>query len=508
MLSSVAKIKVITQASHEEPIKIYYSSSISKDSFSEKRSLTSIWTTKKGKATHVVHPKNRSVRGVRIDPLKKEGEIRIYSIEILSHFGDPLFFDAEGIATSFIPNNSITIEREGEFIEMSSTGSDPQLIMASPIRFNNSLLSLILPIFLAIFTTLVIKHVKLGKIHALQDITSKQPSAARNITALDGLRGFAALLVLADHTGYAYFKGLGAIGVWIFFCLSGFLLSIPFVKNPSLIVSNSYLQHYFMRRIKRIIPMYYFVLTIVYFFRGNLESLFRHIIFIQGDGIYWSIPQEMFFYMILPVIFILNYFVCRGKSIYMLISTMVMALLLTHHISADWLHIYGNGGRVTLVPEIFILGIALSYFYHSPYANVVTKLPRLFHDICGIAIFVVVLLSSDGFLELIFNKGLNYSYYTEIFGYVAALLLFFTISQENSILNKLMSSFPLRAVGVVGFSFYLLHAGVLSSINAMISTLTGQMPSQFVLLITGIVITYLFSAITYSLIERPFMQKA
>ena len=253
--------------------------------------------------------------------------------------------------------------------------------------------------------------------------------------------------------------------------------------------------------------MYYFVLTILYFFRGNLESFFRHIIFIQGDGIYWSVPQEMFFYMILPVIFILNYFVCRGNVKYMLVSTLLMTLLLNHYISTNWLSMYGNGRRLPLVPEVFMMGIVLSYFYHSPYSSLITNRLKLLHDVCGTMILSIVLLSSDGFLDRVFNMGINYSWNSEIFVYVAALLLFFSISHENSILNKLMSSFPLRAVGIVGFSFYLIHGGVLSSIKAIFMNLTGQELTPIVKLVTGIMITYFFSVITYGLIERPFMQK-
>ena len=506
-LSSVAKIKVITEADHEEPIKIYYSSSISIHSFSEKRSLKSSWSTKNGKATHVVHPNNRIIKGLRIDPHNGEGLLRIYSIEILSHFGSPIYFDAKGIATHFLPHNATMMKGEGDYVLISSTGSDPQLILSGPVQFDNYILSFILPIFLALLSTLVIKNLKLGEIHAVKDITTKKPSASQNITALDGLRGLAALLVIADHTGYEYFKGLGAIGVWIFFCLSGFLLSIPFVKNPSLIVSNPYLQHYVMRRIKRIVPMYYFVLTIVFFFRGNLENFFRHIIFIQGDGIYWSVPQEMFFYLILPAVFILNYLVCRGNVKFMLIVTVVIAVMLNHYITADWLYMYGNGRKLPLVPEIFILGIALSYFYHSPYSGFVTNRPKLLHNICGIIVLAAVFLSSDGFLDSIFHKGVNYSWNSEIFGYLAALLLFFTISQKNSLVNKLMSSFPLRAVGIVGFSFYLIHPGVLGSIKSIFMSLTGHELGPIVLLIIGVPLTYFFSVITYGLIERPFMQK-
>ena len=237
-LSSVAKIIILTEAGHKEPINVYYSSIISKNNFSEKRSLSSSWVTDKDIATHVVHPNNRVVRGLRIDPLINEGEVKIYSIEILSHFGDAIFFDAEHIHQDFLARNAASLKQVGNSVVLSSAGTDPQMVLKHPVRFKNPLFSLILPVFLSLVATLVVKNINIKRIPAIKDITTKKPSAAHNITSLDGLRGFAALLVIADHTDYIYFKGLGAIGVWIFFCLSGFLLSIPFVKKPSLITSS------------------------------------------------------------------------------------------------------------------------------------------------------------------------------------------------------------------------------------------------------------------------------
>lgn len=507
-LSSIAKVKIIAESAQDSQIRIYYSSNLSKYPFSEKRSIMSDWLIKGDKSTRSLDFQNRIARYIRLDPIQNEGTIKIYAVKILSYFGNSIYFDAEEILRSFSVSSSATMNLHNEYVEIISDGPDPQLILKKPVKFHNPLFSHILPFFLSILCTLALKNISVTQIFAIKDITDKKPSSTQNISALDGLRGFAALLVITDHAGYEHFNGLGAIGVWIFFCLSGFLLSIPFVKNPTLITSSNYLQHYLFRRIKRIVPMYYFILTIVYLFRVKLENFIRHIIFIQGDGVFWSVPQEMFFYMILPIVFVLNYYLWKGNIKLMLIFTLIMTILLNHYLSNDWLYIYGNGRKLPLYVGVFMSGVCLSYFYHSPYAKFITMRPKLFHDVCGISILVIVLLSTNSFLDLIFNKGINYSWDLKIYGYIAALLLFFTVSHEKSLLSKLMSLYPLRAVGIVGFSFYLIHTAVLRIIESISLGLSGQEPSHFVLLTIGIVATYFFSMITYSLIERPFILKS
>ncbi|PWE19059.1 acyltransferase family protein [Aliarcobacter skirrowii] len=46
----------------------------------------------------------------------------------------------------------------------------------------------------------------------------------QSISGLDGLRGFAVLFVLGAHSKFIS-EGFGSTGVWIFFLLSGYLLS-------------------------------------------------------------------------------------------------------------------------------------------------------------------------------------------------------------------------------------------------------------------------------------------
>ena len=66
------------------------------------------------------------------------------------------------------------------------------------------------------------------------DLVKRKTSSGNAIHNLDGIRGLAVLFVTASHTQAFFQHKQGAIGVWIFFSLSGFLLSQPFIKNPQI----------------------------------------------------------------------------------------------------------------------------------------------------------------------------------------------------------------------------------------------------------------------------------
>ena len=143
-----------------------------------------------------------------------------------------------------------------------------------------------------------------------------------------GLRAFAALLVIASHTNLLNLRGTGGVGVWVFFVLSGYLLSRLFVKNPSNSSNGAYLLQYYIKRIKRILPVYYFsVLLFALFDAGFFISridVARHLVFMSANGHLWSIQQEMLFYLLLPLIAYIQYLLKK----YMKVSNLIIALLL------------------------------------------------------------------------------------------------------------------------------------------------------------------------------------
>ena len=61
-------------------------------------------------------------------------------------------------------------------------------------------------------------------------------TGATRYPCLDGVRGMAIALVLMSHIcdrTHGIFLGLGQFGVWLFFVLSAFLLSLYFYERPN-----------------------------------------------------------------------------------------------------------------------------------------------------------------------------------------------------------------------------------------------------------------------------------
>lgn len=162
---------------------------------------------------------------------------------------------------------------------------------------------------------------------------SRSPQKGKEtITALDGVRAIAALLVVSLHlnkgvgvpwnvsrepliTSFAVF---GRTGVVLFFVLSGFLLFRPYAKALLFQERWPSIRTFYLRRIFRIWPAYYatLILMILLFERQYLQpdhwkQLALFLTFFmdsssktwqQLNGPFWTLAIEWQFYMVLPLI--------------------------------------------------------------------------------------------------------------------------------------------------------------------------------------------------------------
>ncbi|WP_321795378.1 acyltransferase [Caballeronia sp. J97] len=85
------------------------------------------------------------------------------------------------------------------------------------------------------------------------------------IRGFDGLRALAVLLVFIHHKAFAQSGGLGHLGVWIFFALSGFLITNILTTQRRAIDADAStfsaeLKRFLYRRTLRIFPIYYLLL--------------------------------------------------------------------------------------------------------------------------------------------------------------------------------------------------------------------------------------------------------
>ena len=135
------------------------------------------------------------------------------------------------------------------------------------------------------------------------------------IESLQGLRAYAALAVILVHAKFLLPGGVsvGALGVHVFFVISGFIMAHICVTNPS---------QFLRRRIARIVPPYWAITLIVFLFAwmapayvhtttadpvNLLKSLF-FVPYMKESGVIqpvlyvgWSLNWEMMFYVLVSV---------------------------------------------------------------------------------------------------------------------------------------------------------------------------------------------------------------
>lgn len=143
----------------------------------------------------------------------------------------------------------------------------------------------------------------------------KEASKLNNIQLL---RAFAAVAVVAFHTGFSFpgMRQFGSFGVDVFFVISGYIMAR--ILDPA----NNSSDHFFRRRILRIVPPYWFFTLLLFFAamkvpqlmgatRATGLDLFKSLFFIpfsKGNGLVqpllflgWSLNAEMFFYVALTI---------------------------------------------------------------------------------------------------------------------------------------------------------------------------------------------------------------
>ncbi|MDB4274068.1 acyltransferase, partial [Algibacter sp.] len=104
-----------------------------------------------------------------------------------------------------------------------------------------------------------------------------EPKKGIYLPGLHGLRAIAAVLVIITHVelfkakwglpnlyNYKLIQDFGTIGVDFFFVLSGFLITYLLFKEKEKYNKVS-VKSFYIRRVLRIWPLYYFVLILVFF---------------------------------------------------------------------------------------------------------------------------------------------------------------------------------------------------------------------------------------------------
>lgn len=160
-----------------------------------------------------------------------------------------------------------------------------------------------------------------------------RPTTPEHLATLTGLRGVASLWVALFHGWQTFgspsltllgvpYSGLlaaGYIGVDLFFVLSGFLLGVPLMQALQRGAPSRALGRFWQRRCRRVLPAYTFQVVLLLAILGWQQalperwvlSLLSHLTLTTNffpysvaplNGVYWSLPVEWDFYLVLPLL--------------------------------------------------------------------------------------------------------------------------------------------------------------------------------------------------------------
>lgn len=333
--------------------------------------------------------------------------------------------------------------------------------------------------------------------------------------ALDGLRGIAAFLVMLAHASgvnihfvsFLDFSSMGFLGVLLFFMLSAYLLDRQIaiaIKEKRATVR--YWLNYALRRFLRIYPLYLAALLFNYFLRNynklyaysihSYELIVEHLLLQKGIGVFWSIPVEFTYYLLSPLILLFIDRVIKWN----IVNVVLALLFVTAGVSYYNAVVFPDKISTLKYLPVFLVGTILSLV--EVFSNVFkTFKPRDKRTLDILAIVAVIILACvfKSIYEAFIGSGwpfhkLNFYLFYAILW--AAILM--AAKYSRGIIYHVLALKPIRFMGVISFSLYLFHWPVLLFVHH-----SGYFTPS-IKIYAFVILSILFSTLTYLLIERPF----
>jgi peptidoglycan/LPS O-acetylase OafA/YrhL len=335
------------------------------------------------------------------------------------------------------------------------------------------------------------------------------PAGKDEIDALTGIRGIAAVTVIAYHIYPAsdfppclsQMVARGYLSVDIFFVLSGFVMALNYGPMFRDRVRPAGIVTFLLRRVARLYPLYitFLALRIGYsllvyhslqvpgfWFAMNLahplRDLIANVFMIQSWGVAkaittptWSISTEWGAYFVFP--FIVGAILFRRWRLAAAAGCVAAALVVTAAVLTGYDGEHHNGaldaydGR-TFIPMLrclggFALGLATFRLYRwAPAARLAGA---------GLGWAVLAYLQLGLLLHL-----------PDLALYPAFPLLVLCLACDKGVLGRLLAWKPIYALGVLSYTIYVIHNVWISPVHWMEKSLPAQMPYGVAQLTTAV----------------------
>ena len=342
---------------------------------------------------------------------------------------------------------------------------------------------------------------------------SVEPSIAHprpeHLPALDGLRGFAALLVVIGHGPMfgllsPFPRLIQDYGVLLFFSLSGFLMGHLYLSRP---FGYDAAVSYIAARIARIVPLYFLVVLASFaIFRfgdplwvypvGSVQLL--HLLTFHGSvSVFWSIgPEFQFYFLFVPIWMVLSR---SGNPLLSGVAIAAPVIALT--LLLDFL----PGILIFSKLHIFIVGIYAAVLRRHILAREIDW--QVLALVQGLALLMLVALMIDApFARSVTTPAptpgdlRNSLFYGSMTRALLAGYIVFACSLSTRGLRLLFATPLARMLGACSFSLYLLHDPVFTLLErGGVTTRLGPALATPLAIALAVGVAW----ISYRLIERP-----
>jgi peptidoglycan/LPS O-acetylase OafA/YrhL len=354
---------------------------------------------------------------------------------------------------------------------------------------------------------------------------------------LDGIRGLSALFVAFYHaqlfTGHTddylhsslkplnIFLDYGHFSVAVFIVLSGFCLTIPVAKSEDIQLKGGF-KRYIGRRFTRILPPYYFALTLslilIYTFpilqtSNNtvwdskipitLGSVLSHLLLLHNfsedwilkiNGPFWSVATEWQIYFVFPILL----YIWRKSNVFIsLVSAVFLGTLIAFILPV--IHSWYLG--------LFALGMVSSTICFSRQPLFILINSRLNWPLLSATATVLLI----AFLGILHFKTFHLLISESIVGLLMCVILINFImvdvkSLRRPFMLKIFSSKFAVFIGTFSYSIYLIHSPILGLLNLLSLQYQMNVDTRLLLMLfISVPFSVLISYGFYLLVESRFI---
>lgn len=300
---------------------------------------------------------------------------------------------------------------------------------------------------------------------------------------LDLMRSLAIFFVLIEHFGYNPWNDilLGGIGVELFFILSGFLIGRILIRSYDNYLGFQTIGTFWLNRWFRTIPLYFLALVVQILISNKWDwGYLFYFVFLQnnfyGISLYpisWSLVVEEWFYIGLPLLFLLFLRVNKKLDCRLLILSLFLLILIKYFfIELRNVPFTGVNGNPVLRFDSMLMGVGMSWMYLRK-QELFTKLSHPFYFYLGVSgiVFMQYLLFVSFGSSFLNESGFLKTIYFPLQSIFIAMFLPFLYKSE--FLNKGVANIAVIRdlifwTSILSYSFYLFHQNIMFLVKRLL----------------------------------------